>query len=234
MSRRALVLGGTGFVGAALLDALAAADVPTMFTWQRAAERATALAERTRAIPRRLDLRSADDVRAFAATLIAADTVPDVILHVAAHPDWRTLDDIDLPGWDDVFGVAVRGPFALIQALAGPLRERGADIVFATGMAPLRPVAAPPQAAASQAALAGLARSLTRSLAPRVRANVVALGTLDGGTASRIAPQFAADQERFSALRRLGTAPEIAATLLWVALSNTYLSGAVIPAAGGL
>ena len=60
------------------------------------------------------------------------------------------------------------------------------------------------------------------------------LGTLDGGTATRIPPGFTADQQRFSALKRLGTAKEIAGALLWVALDNTYLSGAVIPAAGGL
>nr|MBA2538934.1 SDR family oxidoreductase [Deltaproteobacteria bacterium] len=123
---------------------------------------------------------------------------------------------------------------ALIQALAKPLRERGADIVFVTGMAPLRSVAAPPQAAAAQGALAGLVRSLPRALAPNVRANVLALGTLDGGTAGRIETAFTSSQERFSALHRVGTAPEIAEAIRWLALDNTYLSGAVIPAAGGL
>jgi 3-oxoacyl-[acyl-carrier protein] reductase len=232
--RRALVLGGTGHVGAAVLEGLAAATIPTTFTWHAAETRATEVAKRTGATAQRLDLRRDDDVRAFAGRLIADEMVPDVIIHVASHPDWRSIDEVDLAGWDAVFAVAVRGPFALIQALAAPLRERGADIVFATGMAPLRRTAAPPQAAASQAALAGLAQSLTRALAPRVRANVVALGTLDGGTATRISARFADDQQRFSALRRLGAAAEIASTLLWVALENTYLSGAVIPAAGGL
>lgn len=229
--RRALVLGGTGHVGAAVVGALTARGIPTWFTWFSAEDRAIGLAARTGATPHRLDLRREGDVRELARSL--AD-VPDVIVHTAAHPDWRGIDELDLAGWDDVFGVTVRGPFALIQALAASLREHGADIVFATGMAPLRVVAAPPHAAAAQAALVGLARSLSRGLAPRVRANVIALGTLDGGTAERIDPAFAAGQRRFSALGRLGTAEEIAQTILWVALSNSYLSGAVIPAAGGL
>lgn len=232
--RRALVLGGTGHVGAAALEGLARADVPAWFTWHRGEERAAQLAERFGHEAYRLDLRQADAVRDLAARLIAGDAVPDVIIHVAAHPDWRGIDDLDVAGWDDVFAVTVRGPFLLVQALAAPLRERGADIVFASGMAPLRPVAAPPQAAAAQAALAGLARSLTRALAPRVRANLVCLGTLDGGTASRIDPSFAREQERFTALGRVGQASEAAGAILWLALENRYISGAVVPVAGGL
>ncbi len=234
MTRRALVLGGTGHVGSAVLDVFAASGVTTMFTWHTDELRASELAQRTAAAPHRLDLRNDEAVISFARNLIAGDQVPDVIVHVAAHPDWRSIDELDLAGWDDVFDVTVRGPFALIQALAKPLRERGADIVFVTGMAPLRSVAAPPQAAAAQGALAGLVRSLPRALAPNVRANVLALGTLDGGTAGRIETAFTSSQERFSALHRVGTAPEIAEAIRWLALDNTYLSGAVIPAAGGL
>jgi 3-oxoacyl-[acyl-carrier protein] reductase len=232
--RRALVLGGTSHVGGALVSALRDAAVATTFTWHSDELRASELAQATGASLHRLDLRNDDAVAALARNLIAGDAVPDVIVQLASHPDWRSIDELDLAGWDDVFDVTVRGPFALIQALAGPLRERGADIVFVTGMAPLRSVAAPPQAAAAQGALAGLVRSLTRALAPRVRANVLALGTLDGGTASRIDPSFTASQERFSALRRVGTAEEIAKAICWLALDNTYLSGAVIPVAGGL
>jgi NAD(P)-dependent dehydrogenase (short-subunit alcohol dehydrogenase family) len=232
--KRALVIGGTGHVGGALLPVLRAAGVLTAFTWHHNELRASELAQATGASPHRLDLRNDEAVLAFARHLIASDQVPDVIIHLAAHPDWRSIDDLDLAGWDDVFDVTVRGPFALIQALATPLRERGCDLVFVTGMAPLRSVAAPPQAAAAQGALAGLVRSLTRSLAPRVRANVLALGTLDGGTATRIDASFTASQERFSALRRVGRASEIAEAIRWLALENSYLSGAVIPAAGGL
>jgi 3-oxoacyl-[acyl-carrier protein] reductase len=234
MKRTALVLGGTGYVGAAVLESLAAASAAVHFTWHGAGDRASLLAERLGHTSHRLDLRDASATRALAAHLLATGAVPNVIIHLASHPDWREIGDVDLGGWDDVFAVAVRGPFALIQALAGPLRERGADIVFATGLAPLRPVAAPPQAAASQAALAGLARSLTRALAPNVRANLVCLGTLDGGTATRIDPSFARDQARFGALGRVGTAPEAARAILWLALENRYISGATIPVAGGL
>lgn len=234
MTRRALVLGGTGHVGAAVLEGLAAVGVPCRFTWHQAADRAAALGARLDQSAHRLDLRREDEVKRFASRLIADGDTPDVIVHAAAHPDWRGLDEIDAAGWDDVLAVAVRGPFLLLQALATPLRAQGADIVFATGMAAMRPGAAPPQAAAAHAALGGLARSLTRSLAPRVRVNVVCLATLDGGTATRVDPCFPRDQQRFSALARVGTAPEVTRAILWLALENRYISGAMVPVAGGL
>ena len=140
---------------------------------------------------------------------------------------------LDPSGWDDVHAVSARGPFFLLQTLAPRLRERGGDVVLATGMATLRPMAAPPHAAAAQAALAGLARSLPRALGAKVRVNVVSFGTLDGGTADRIDPRFAAAQARFTALARTGTAVEAARALCWLALENRYINGAILPVDGG-
>ncbi|MBI2373209.1 MAG: SDR family oxidoreductase [Deltaproteobacteria bacterium] len=232
--RRALVLGGSGYVGAAVLAGLARQGVPTDFAWHENEARAAELAARFRCSAHRLDLRRADEAREFAARLRVTGSVPDVIVHLATHPDWRSLEDIDSQGWDDVFAVSVRGPFLLIRELSGELKERGGDLVFVTGMAPLRSVDAPPQAASAQAAVAGLARSLSRSLAPRVRANVICIGALDGGTAGRVGAAVAESQRRLSALGRSGNAEEIARGILWLALENRYVSGATLPMAGGL
>ena len=75
---------------------------------------------------------------------------------------------------------------------------------------------------------------LFRSLGPKgFRVNVVALGILDGGTASAVSPEARAAYLRFAALRRVGTAAEAAATARWL-LGNTALNGKVLSANGGI
>ena len=65
--RRALVLGGSGHVGARVVEALAARDVDVTFTYHRGAERAAELASRVgpRAHAVAIDLADAAAVRAL-------------------------------------------------------------------------------------------------------------------------------------------------------------------------
>ncbi len=229
--RRALVLGGTGHVGGAVLAGLARAGVPAELTYHRNEARA---AELTRAghVAHQLDLRDAEAVRALIASLAEP---PDVLIHCAAHADWRTFDALDVEGWDAVQAVGVRAPFVAIQALAPRLAGRGGDIVLCAGLSAAKPVPAHAQAAAAHAGLAGLTRALARTLGPqKIRINLVAVGILDGGTATRIGASFARDHKRFTALGRTGTAAEIAEAIVWLALENSYASGMVVPLAGGI
>jgi len=228
------VLGGTGHVGAAVLAGLARAGVPAWFTYFANTARADELA-RAGHRAHRLDLRRADDIRALLGEMAMAGCVPDVLIHCAAHPDWRSLEELDDAGWDDVQAVGVRAAFVAVQALAPRLAGRAADIVLCAGLSAVRPVPAHVQAAAAHAGLAGLTRSFARALGPKkIRINLLALGILDGGTANRIDAGFARDHLRFAALGRTGTADEVARAILWLALENTYVSGMVVPVAGGI
>ena len=49
-------------------------------------------------------------------------------------------------------------------------------------------------------------------------------------------PPFAhgRDYRSFSALRRRGTAAEVATAVAWLALENTYMNGKILPVNGGL
>jgi 3-oxoacyl-[acyl-carrier protein] reductase len=230
MTRRALVLGGTGHVGAAVLAGLHREHITADFTYLTAEARARELASSGHRA-HRVDLRDASAIRALVAGL--ADP-PDVLVHSAAHADWRSFDAVDDAGWDAVHAVAVRAPFVAIHALA-PRVANGADIVLCAGLSAARSVPAQPHAAAAHGAVAALVRSLAHALGPRgIRVNCVAVGVLDGGTAHRIDPQIAADHRKHTALGRTGTASEIAEAILWLALRNRYASGTVLPVAGGI
>ena len=99
--------------------------------------------------------------------------------------------------------------------------------------------------AAYEAAKAGLV-SLTRQIAveygPTVRANVIAPGSIDTPRFRKVLESFGGDAGQFVAglqstipLKRLGTADDVAGIALFLASDlSAYVSGAVIPADGGL
>ena len=63
---------------------------------------------------------------------------------------------------------------------------------------------------------------------------MVSLGVLEGGTSRDLQPQRLRDYEKYSSLRRVGTAAEAAKAIAWLALENTYIQGKVVPVNGGI
>jgi NAD(P)-dependent dehydrogenase (short-subunit alcohol dehydrogenase family) len=67
-----------------------------------------------------------------------------------------------------------------------------------------------------------------------IRVNMLATGILDAGMSRDMDPRWLADYRTFSALRRTGTAAEVARVAVWLALENSYMTGRVVTANGGL
>jgi 3-oxoacyl-[acyl-carrier protein] reductase len=94
---------------------------------------------------------------------------------------------------------------------------------------------------AAKAGLVALTRQLATELAPRIRANVIAPGSIDTPRFRKVADAMP-DPGGFMSgllanvpLRRLGTADDIARAALFLASdASAYTTGAVIPCDGGL
>lgn len=227
---RAIVLGGTGAIGSAVLRGLAKRRVPTMFTYRSNEEKARALAGELGApgegrgmIQRsmQLDLTDLAAVRSLDLTGVTA------LVFCAASPFSQEETDDEIAR---ALTATVHAPLVMCRALSGP-----ANVVFVGALhaGQSLPLAAP--FAAAQGALGPLAMALAKELGPRnVRVNLVTGGLTNAGIAAAIDPARVADYQRFSALRRLGTPDEIAAPIVWLAMENTYVSGKVFPANGGI
>jgi 3-oxoacyl-[acyl-carrier protein] reductase len=222
MSRRhALVLGGTGAIGAAVLRGLARAGVTTTFTFHTNADKANALATEHAQTAVKIDLARTDDVRALMADLRDVD----IVVACAAPRETTTDEEIAR-----AFAVTVQAPMIAARAL-----PEDAHAVFVGALHPAQALPLAPGFAAVQGALAPLAMALAKELGPRnVRVNLVTGGLTATGMSSALEATKQDDYKRFSALRRFGTASEIAAPILWLALENTYVSGKVLPANGGI
>jgi 3-oxoacyl-[acyl-carrier protein] reductase len=234
--RRALVLGGSGAVGGAVVAALAARGVEVVFTFHTGRERALELARAHGARAIAVDLSRAEAARGLVRGLEAEGQGPDILVHAAAISRARKLDDLGDEDWAAMVAVNVTSALVVAQALAPGLAARGGgDLVFLGGLDRAQSVSAPVGYAATQGALATMAMALAKELGPAgVRANLLALGILDQGLSRGMDPALLADYRRFSALRRTGTPAEVARVVAWLALDNRYLTGRVLPVNGGL
>jgi len=94
---------------------------------------------------------------------------------------------------------------------------------------------------AAKAGLVALTRQLAVEYGPKVRANVIAPGSIDTPRFRKVlegmgdADQFVAGLQQTIPLKRLGLAEDVAGIALFLASDlSSYTSGAVIPADGGL
>lgn len=161
MQRTAVVTGGAGGIGSAIVRALTDAGHEVAIL-DREGEFA-------------VDLGDERAVREVAARLGPRD----VLVHAAAAFDRSTLAQLDADTWRHVQAVNVEAALWLCQALTPAMIERGfGRIVFITSNTVWRPPAADflPYVV-SKAALVGIARSLARPLgAHGITVNCVAPG----------------------------------------------------------
>jgi pteridine reductase len=136
--------------------------------------------------------------------------------------------------WDDLIGTNLKAPFFLAQAAAPHLKKTHGCIVNIADIHAERPIKHYPIYSAAKAGLVMLTKSLARELAPEVRVNAIAPGTImwPEGEAEVSAAQKQEMLARIP-LRRSGSPDDIARTALFLIRDAGYINGQVIAVCGG-
>jgi NAD(P)-dependent dehydrogenase (short-subunit alcohol dehydrogenase family) len=171
------------------------------------------------------------------ASIIALGERLGTLDHVVCTASSRargTVADLSRDAVRASFDTKVVGPLMLAKHL-GPRISPGGSFVLFSGVAAFKIAVGTLAVAITNGAADTLTRSLALELAP-IRVNAISPGVIDTGAwdalgEERKAAMFADLGERNPA-RRIGTADDIASAVLF-ALTNTFLTGATIPVAGG-
>jgi pteridine reductase len=235
-SKIALVTGGGIRVGRAIAVALGAAgaDVAVHYRGSRdGAERAVAeiRTRGRRAVVVPGDLASPEDCRTVVRESAAALGGLDFLVHSAANFHRATLADTDERLWDSSMNVNARAGFLLAREAAATLRERRGRIVLVSDFLAESPARNYLAHSVSKAAVEGLVRALAVELGPEVSVNGVAPGTVlpPEGTSPEEVDRLA----RRVPSRRIGSAEDVAETVVFLCAGPSFLTGQVIRVDGG-
>ncbi len=132
--------------------------------------------------------------------------------------------------WDRVLAVNLKGPFLVMQAAAPLLRVDGGLVVNIADLSALQPWHGFAHHSVSKAGLTHLTRIAARALAPHIRVNAIAPGTVLP-PADYTQEQIAELRER-TALKRLGSPDDVVRALLFLVESD-FATGEVLVLDGG-
>ena len=231
----ALVTGGAVRVGRALSLGLAEAGYDVVVHYHSSANAARDVALRVQQLGRRA-LAVGCDLGDPAAVERVADAARkefghlDLMVNSAASFEQADLLDVDVEAWDRVMALNLRAPFLLVRASADLLRASKGTIVNLLDLGAVEPWTHHPHHAVSKAGLLHLTRILARVLAPDVRVNAVASGSIL--PPESLGDGFAERERRRTPLRRIGSPEDVVRAVLFLAASP-FITGEMIVVDGG-
>ena len=207
---RALVAGGTGRVGAAIVDRLRAES------WNvYAAGRADG------------DLRKQRGAAALVAGAVSELGGLDLVVHAAGDGfEPKPLAEVTEEDWDDALDVTAKGTFFLAQAAAPSLRDSRGVLVIIEDVAAYQAWPSFAAHCAAKAAQAMLTRVLAQALAPEVRVCGVAPGAV------AVDPSQEERRAAETLLGRVGTPEDVAEAVVYLAAAG-YVTGTTLVVDGG-
>jgi len=235
----ALITGGSRGIGAAIARRLARDGAAIAFTYSSSKPRADEVVKEIESSGGRAAAILADSADAAAVKNAVAETVKrfgrlDVLVNNAGIGTFGPFDALSLEDFDRMSAINVRAVFVATQAAAKHMTEGGRIITIGSVNADRIPFAGGAAYAMTKAAVAGLTRGLARDLGPRdITVNAVQPGPVDTDMNPASGP-FAENLRALMALKRYGTADEVAGMVAYLASPIAgYVTGACLTIDGG-
>jgi NAD(P)-dependent dehydrogenase (short-subunit alcohol dehydrogenase family) len=235
----AIVTGGAGGIGAAVVDALAAAGMAVAsFDIQ---DPPAPQPDDDDRVHLRVDVSRSDETRAAVAAVADRFGRIDVLVNNAGILDCHAVHDTPEDTWDRVMAVNVKSVFLMSQAVIPHLRAAGGGSIV--NIASVHAIATVPRLAA-YAASKGAVLSLSRQMAldyadDGIRVNAVVVGGVDTEMSAAHGAAMARDgvtvAQGTGAIGRTAQPAELARAVAFLASpQSSFLTGAPLIADGGM
>jgi pteridine reductase len=232
--RVALVTGAAKRIGRAIAVRLASegADVVIHYHQSKSeADEAVAEIEKLgrKSVALQADLCSVSQIRRLFQQTAERFGRLDILVNSAANFIPARLDDATEKIWDTVLDTNLKAPFFCAQAAGPMLKQSGGVIINFADIGGILPWTGYIPHCASKAGVIMLTKCLARVLAPEVRVNAIAPGTI---TMSGDPSEWEADFIRRAPLHRAGTPADVVDAVSYLVHAK-FLTGQVLVLDGG-
>lgn len=244
MSQKVLITGGSRGIGAAAVQAFAKNGDDVAFIWhssREAAEKVLRTAACCAPAGRFLALRAdvSDSKQITAAVREAEETLGriDVLVCNAGIAQQKLFTDLTDEDWRRVMGVDLDGAFFTCRAvLPGMIHRKYGRILLVSSMWGQTGASCEVHYSAAKAGVIGLCKGLAKEEAPSgITVNCIAPGVIDTDMMAGFSREERQALAEDTPVGRLGSADEIARTLVFLASPDAgYITGQVIGQNGGL
>lgn len=235
--RTALITGGSGALGTALVRRFVADGWKVAFTWFSNGDKAAALEQDTGAMPVAADLTKGSDVSSMVAYVMARFGHVDVLINNAGHTQIMPLALIEEEDWDQVMAANLKSMFLVTrEVVRGMIGRKQGVIVNIGSLAGHRMLEVPVHYATAKAGVTGFTLSLARELARYgIRVNEVVPGLLSGGVGRMVPERELADYISHCAAKRAGEPAEVAEVVAFLASEKArYVNAQSVFVDGGI
>jgi 3-oxoacyl-[acyl-carrier protein] reductase len=239
----AVVTGGSSGIGAATAQEFSRRDWRVAIVFSRDSGKAEQAASGLKeAILVKGDVAQDADCRRVAREVFGKWGRIDALVNnagITKHVKHTDLEGLSADDMLSIFRVNLVGPFQMVRACAGALKQARGAVVNVSSVASLLGTGSSIAYAASKAALNTMTLSLARALGPEVRVNAVCPGfVMTPWHLSAHGAQGAEEQQRrFAEKAPLKAAPraeDVAAAILWFAEGARSTTGEIFYVDGGM
>ncbi len=224
--KQALVTGGSGGIGSAVVQLLKAAGAKVINVDRPAAE----------GVDLPCDLGDAQSLRALCATLDKDYPPMDIFVHCAGMTRDSVLWKMKDADWQQVLQVNLDSAFHLLKAVAPGMRQLGGgNVVLLSSINGQRGKFGQANYAASKAGLLALGKTAAQELGSfGVRVNCIAPGLIKTSMTASLPEEVTSRALAETALQRLGEPMDVARAVLFLCSQlSSHITGQTIRVDGG-
>ncbi len=242
MRKIALITGGSRGIGAACVRAFAEDGYAVAFLYKSSEEKAKTLMQTLRAdgldvAAYQCDVADPAQVRTVIADILRTYRRIDALVNCAGIAHIGLFTDMTEDEWDHLFAVNVRSAFSVTKAvLPGMISQQKGSIVNVSSMWGEVGASCEVAYSATKAALIGLTKALAKEVGPSgVRVNCVTPGVIDTDMNAQLTEEDRASLADETPLGRIGSAEEVAKTILYLCGDGaSFITGQILGVSGGL
>lgn len=237
--KKALITGGSGGIGTALVRAFVHHGATVAFTYHQsesAAEELVRALGSNQVLSIRCDVSQTDQVSASMAQALSFLGGLDVIINNAGITKDTLLLRMSEEDWDAVMDTNLKSAFLFCKQALKHMMRGGGSIINIGSVVGLTGNAGQANYAASKAGLIGFSKSVAREMGGKnIRCNVLAPGFIDTAMTAKLPDSILQQQLQNIPAKRVGQAQEVADAAVFLASDmSSYINGQVISVCGGL